>query len=58
MPGSSFQGRHFVRTLATGAKELLKLNNTMKTCSIRLSIILYYSLPLKTCDCLISQIYQ
>ena len=39
--------RHFL------AKELLKLNKTINTCLIRLNIILYYSLPLNTCECLI-----
>ena len=59
MHGSSFQGRHFVRseTLATRAKELLKLNNTINNGLIRLSINLYYSLLLNTCECLICQIY-
>ena len=49
---------HFFRseTLAPRAKELLKLKNTIDTCLIRLTIILYYSYSLNTC--LIGQIYQ
>ena len=41
MHGSSFKNRHFVPSeiLATSAKELLKLNNTIN----RLDFILYYS---------------
>ena len=56
MHDSSFKKRHFVRseTLATRAKEQLKLNNT----TYRLSIILSYSEPLYTFECLIYQIYQ
>ena len=34
--------------LPARAKELLKLNNTINTCLIRLSIISYYSLSLNT----------
>ena len=45
---SSFKNRHFV------AKDLLKLNNTIK----RLNIILYYSQSLSACECLIGQIYE
>ena len=60
MHGSAFKDRHFVRseTLATRAKELLKLNNTINNCLIRLNNTLYYSLSLNTCECLICQIYQ
>ena len=60
MHGSPFKDRHFawLETLATRAKELLKLNNTINTCLIRLNIILYYPNLLKTCECLICQIYQ
>ena len=43
---------------ATRAKELLKLSNAINTCLIKLYNILYYALPLNTCDCLISHIYQ
>ena len=41
MHGSLFKNRHLVRleTLASRAKELLKLNNTIN----RLNTILYYS---------------
>ena len=44
MDGSSFKNRHFFRleTFATRAKEILKRNNTIKTCLIRLNIILYF----------------
>ena len=51
---------HFVRSenLVSHAKDSLKLNNTINTCLIRLNIILYYSLPLNTCECSICQIYQ
>ena len=54
--GSSFKNRHFVRseTLASRAKDSVRHNNTIK----RLSIILYYSLSLSPCECLICQIYQ
>ena len=38
--GSSFNDTHLVWSRA---KELLKLNNTMSTCLIRLKIILHYS---------------
>ena len=37
MHGSPFKNRHFA------AKDLLKLNNTINTCLIKLNIILYYS---------------
>ena len=59
MYGSSFKNRHSVRseTLATRAKESLKLDNTINTCLIRLNIILYFSLSLNSCECLIFQIY-
>ena len=46
--GSSFRNRHLV------AKDSLKLNNTINTCLLRLNSILYYSLSLNTCECLIS----
>ena len=44
MYGSSFKYRRFV------AKKIVKLNNTINTCLIRLNIILYYSLPLNIYD--------
>ena len=47
-----------LETLATHDKDLLKLNNTMNTCLIRLIIILYYSLSLNICEYLVSQIDQ
>ena len=34
------------------------LNNPINTCLISLNIILYYSEPLNTCECLICQTYQ
>ena len=40
MHGSSVKNRHFVQL---GAKEVLKFNDAIKACSIRLNIILYYS---------------
>ena len=52
---SSFNDTHLV------TKNSLKLNlsNTIDTCLIRLSIILYYSLQLNNCECLICQkIYE
>ena len=60
MHGSSFKDRHFdwSKTLATRAQDLLKCNNTIKTCLIRLNITLYYSLSLNTCECSLCQIYQ
>ena len=41
----SFNDTHFVQseTLATRAKELLKLINTINTCLKKLNITLYYS---------------
>ena len=50
MYGSSFNDRHLV------AKDSLKLNNTVNTSLIRLNIILHYSLPLNTCDCLMQYV--
>ena len=46
---SSFKNRHLVwsETLALRAKELIKLNRTIK----RLNIILNYPLSLNTCEC-------
>ena len=45
MHASSFNDAYYVRSEASAkhAKELLKLNDTLKICSIRLNIILYYS---------------
>ena len=45
MHGSSFEDKHFVQseTLATRARDSLKLNNTINTCLIRLNIFLYYT---------------
>ena len=39
-------------------KDSLKVNNRIGTSLIRLNIILYYSLSLNTCECLICQVYQ
>ena len=39
-------------------KDPLKFNNSINTCLIGLDIILYFSQPLNTCECLGSQIYQ
>ena len=60
MHGLSIKDRPFrwLEILAARAKELLKRNNTINTCLIRLNIILYYSLLLNTCESLICQIYQ
>ena len=41
----SFKDRDFV------AKDSLKLNNTVNTCLIRLSVILYYSWSLNIFEC-------
>ena len=40
---SLFKEIHFIRTLATHPKELLKRNNTKNIWLIRMNIILYYS---------------
>ena len=40
------------------AKEILKGNNTINTCLIRLCMILYYYLPLNIYEYLICQIYK
>ena len=44
MHGSSCEDRHFVwlETLATRAKDSLKLNNSINACLINLKIILNY----------------
>ena len=50
-----YNEKHLVslESLAARAKELLRLNNTINTCLIRLSIISYCSLSLNTCEYLI-----
>ena len=48
--GSSLITRHFA---GSRGKDLLKLNNAIH----RLKIVLYYSLPLNICECLLCQIY-
>ena len=55
MPCSSFKNKHFV---LSRSKEVLKLNKAINTFLIRLNIILYYSLLLNTCECLVRSIYQ